>query len=137
MRACGRVALVLMAVCASFGLAGCAAIDELKFAISQWFESAKLTGEREVFFGDLPEAPPIPPLEIPKHDATKPPERIAKQGRKSQRSQIAKLQKQPPPVSDSPEAVRPAETEGLSAPPATLRLRTPYPEAPPPGIFSR
>jgi hypothetical protein len=41
------------------------------------------------------------------------------------------------PVPDSTEAVPPEETEGQSAPPATLRLRTPYPEAPPPGAFSR
>ena len=34
MRACARVALVLMALSASFGLAGCAAIDELKDTIS-------------------------------------------------------------------------------------------------------
>ena len=38
MRACSRVALVLMALSASFGLAGCAAIDDLKFAIAQWFD---------------------------------------------------------------------------------------------------
>ena len=40
MRACSRVALVLMALSASFGLAACAAIDDLKFVIAQWFESA-------------------------------------------------------------------------------------------------
>ena len=36
-----------------------------------------------------------------------------------------------------PETARPGETEGQSAPPASMRLRTPFPEAPPPGIFSR
>jgi hypothetical protein len=48
MRACSRVALVLMALSASFGLAGCAAIDDLKFAIAQWFESASFPDGRGV-----------------------------------------------------------------------------------------
>ena len=39
MRACARVALVLMALAATLGLAGCAAIDELKDTILRWFES--------------------------------------------------------------------------------------------------
>ena len=38
MRACARVALVLMAVSASFGLAGCGSIDDLKDTISRWFD---------------------------------------------------------------------------------------------------
>ena len=49
MRACSRVALVLMALSASFGLAGCAAIDDLKFAIAQWFESARFPDGPECF----------------------------------------------------------------------------------------
>ena len=36
-----------------------------------------------------------------------------------------------------PRDYEPDETEGQSAPPASMRLRTPFPEAPPPGIFSR
>ena len=136
MRARARVALVSMAVSASFGLAGCAAIDEMRDAISQWFETAKFPDGRGVFFGDLPEATPIPPEEIPKQDATKPSEKKAKPARKLQRPQTVKLQKKPR-ISDPTDAVRPEGTEGQSAPPATLRLRTPYPEAPPPGIFSR
>jgi hypothetical protein len=125
-----------MAVSASFGLAGCAAVDDLKSAISQWFETAKFPDGRGVFFGDLPESTPVPPEEIPKQDAPKPSEKMAKPARKLQRPQIVKLQKQSP-VPDSTEAVPAEGTEGQSAPPATLRLRTPYPEAPPPGIFSR
>ena len=137
MRACSRVALVLMALSASFGLAGCAAIDDLKFAIAQWFESARFPDGRGVLpDNDLPNATLIPPDKISKQDATKPSEKMPKAARKLQRPQTVKLQKKPP-ISDSTEAVRPEETEGQSAPPATLRLRTPYPEAPPPGIFSR
>jgi hypothetical protein len=33
---------------AGFGLAGCAAIDDLKSAISQWFETPKVADGREV-----------------------------------------------------------------------------------------
>ena len=57
MRACGRVALVLMVLSASFGLTGCAAIDELREAFLRWVESEKLlTGA-----GDLPDAAPTIP----------------------------------------------------------------------------
>ena len=41
MRAYARVALVLMAVSASFGLAGCGLIDDLKDAVSRWFDIGK------------------------------------------------------------------------------------------------
>jgi hypothetical protein len=43
MRARARIALVLMVLSASFGLAGCAAIDELKEAFLRWVESEKLS----------------------------------------------------------------------------------------------
>jgi hypothetical protein len=126
-----------MAVSGSFGLAGCAAIDDLRDAISRWFDTAKFPGEGGVWPGNAPEATPvIPPEKIPKVEATKAPKKKVKAARKLQRPQTVKLQKKPP-ISDPAEAVRPAETEGQSAPPATLRLRTPYPEAPPPWIFSR
>ena len=42
MRACARVALVLVALSTSFGLAGCAAIDELKETFLRWVESERL-----------------------------------------------------------------------------------------------
>jgi hypothetical protein len=111
-------------------------IDDLKFAIAQWFESARFPDE-VLPDNDLPNATPmIPPEKIPKQDATKLSEKMPKAARKLRRPQTIKLQEKPP-ISDSTEAVRPEETEGQSAPPVTLRLRTPYPEAPPPGIFSR
>ena len=80
MRACSRVALVLMVLSASFGLAGCAAIDDLKFAIAQWFESARFSDGRGVLpDNDLPNATPmIPPDKIPKEAATKPSEKMPK-----------------------------------------------------------
>jgi len=138
MRACSRVALVLIALSANFGLAGCAAIDDLKFAIAQWFESASFPGEGEVLPGNAPEAAPvIAPKKIPKEAAKAPKKKIKAAARKLQRSQTVVLPPKKPPISDSPETARPDETEAQSAPPASMRLRTPFPEAPPPGIFSR
>ena len=62
---------------------------------------------------------------------------LSEPARKLKRQQTVKLRKPPMPVSDSTEGVGPA-TKGHSAPSqsAPFRLRTPYPEAPPPGVFS-
>jgi len=132
-----RVALVLTAMSVSFGLAGCAAIDDLRASISRWFDTANFPGEGGVLPGNAPEASPVLLLEkIPK-EVRKAPKKKAKTARKLQRPQTVVLPPKKPPISDSPEMARPEETEGQSAPPATLRLRTQYPEAPLPGIFSR
>ncbi len=138
MRARARVALVSMTVSASFGLAGCAAIDELKDTILRWVESEKLPDGRGVFPDDLPTATPVIPPENPsKKEASKASKKKNKLARKLPRPQTVVLPPKKPPVSDSPETARPDETEGQSAPPASMRLRTPFPEAPPPGVFSR
>jgi len=72
MRACARVALALMALSASLGLAGCAATDELKEAFLRWVESEKLPPGRGLFTDDSPDATPvIPPEEPLKREATK------------------------------------------------------------------
>jgi hypothetical protein len=64
MRARARIALVLMALCASFGLAGCAAIEEEAFL--RWVESEKLPpAGRGPFADDLPDATPVIPPEKP------------------------------------------------------------------------
>jgi hypothetical protein len=134
MRACGRVALVSMVLSASFGLTGCAAIDELREAFLRWVESEK-TGA-----GDLPDAAPTIPPEIPsKKEATKPSNRPAKSARKLQQPQIVVLPPQKPPIPDSTEAARPEGTEGQSAPspPVPPQLPSRWPPAPPPGRFSR
>jgi hypothetical protein len=136
MRACARVALVLIDMSASFGLAGCAAMDDLKSAISQWFESATFPDGREEFSRDMPKASPMIPPVIPKQEAAKASRKVAKPARKLPRPQTVRLQSKPPST-DPARAVRPEDTEWQSAPPATLRLRTQYPEAPLPGIFSR
>jgi uncharacterized protein len=121
-----------MAVSASFGLAGCAAFDALKASISQWLDTVKFTGEGEVLPGNAPEAAPvIAPKRIPKKVAKAPKKKIKAAARKLQRPQTVVLPPKKPLISDSPEAARPDETEGRSAPPTSMRLRTPYPEAPP------
>jgi hypothetical protein len=116
MRACVRVALVLMALSASFGLAGCAAIDELKAAFSRWVESEKLPSGRGSFADDLPDATPVIPPEKPsKKEASKPSKQV-KSARKLQRPQTVVLPPKKPPIPDSIEAARPEGTEGQSAP---------------------
>ena len=63
--ACARVALVSMTVSASFGLAGCAAIDDLKVSIIQWFNTVNFTGEGELPYVNAPEATRVIPPSIP------------------------------------------------------------------------
>jgi hypothetical protein len=58
MRACARVALVLMAMSASFGLTGCGPMNDLKDAVSRWFDIGKSPGGRGLLADDLPDAPP-------------------------------------------------------------------------------
>src|SRR5262249_33541524 len=64
MRARARIVLVLIALSASFGLAGCAAIEDLKEAFLRWLELGKLpSGGRGPFV--LPDPTPIIPAEKP------------------------------------------------------------------------
>src|SRR6478736_647861 len=62
MRVCAQVALISASVSACFGLAGCAAIDELRDTFLRWVESEKLPSERGVF---VPDATPVVPPEKP------------------------------------------------------------------------
>jgi len=86
MRASARIALVLMALCASFCLAGCAAIEDLKEAFLRWVESEKLPpAGRGPIADELPVAATIIPPEKPsKKEAIKPSKRV-KSARKLQR----------------------------------------------------
>jgi hypothetical protein len=140
MRACARVALVLMVLSASFGLTGCAAIDELREAFLRWVESEKLPSERGLSADDLPDATPVIPPEKPsKKEATKPSKRPVKSARKLQQPQTVVLPPEKPPIPDSTEALRPESTEGQSAPSPSEPPQLPsrWPKAPPPGRFSR
>ncbi len=130
MRACARVALASIAVSASFSLSGCAAIEELK--------EEKLPSGRGVSVGELPEATPaVPPEKTPKEPSKRHPQ--PKDAARKLQWQTVVLPPKKPPIPDSTEAVRPQGTEGQSAPfqrtPRWLPSR--WPEAPPPGRFSR
>jgi hypothetical protein len=144
MRGRARAALVVMAVSASFGLAGCAAIDELKEAFLRWVESEKLAGGPGSLGADVPDATPaIAPEKPAKKAASKPPKTQVKSARKPQRPQpqpqTVVLPPERPPIPDAAEAARPEGTEGQSAPaqPAAPQLPSRFREAPPPGRFSR
>ena len=122
-----------MTVSASFGLAGCAAIDDLKVSIFQWFNTVNFTGQGEVPYVNAPEATRvIPPEKIPKQAAKAPRKKIKATARKLQRPQTVVLPAKKAPILDFPETALPGETEGQSAPSPTTRSRTSYPETPPP-----
>jgi hypothetical protein len=140
MRVCARAALVLMALFVRFGLAGCAAIDELKEAFLRWVESEKLPSGRGLFADDLPDATPVTAPEKPsKKEASKPSKKQIKSARKLQRPRTVVLPPKKPPIPDSTEAMRPEGTQGQSAPspPVPPQLPSRWPEAPPPGRLSR
>jgi hypothetical protein len=140
MRACARVALVLMALSASFGLAGCAAIDELKETFLRWVESEKVPSGRGLSAADLPDATPVIPPEKPsKKEASQPSKKRVKSARKPQQPQTVMLPPKRPPIPDSTEGGRPEGTEGQAAPSqaAPRWLPSRWPQAPPPGRFSR
>src|SRR5262249_56662036 len=90
MRACARVALVLVAVSTSIGLAACSAIDDLKAAVSRWFDVGKSPGGRgEVFTADLPHTTPMIPPEKPlKKEASKASKKASKASKKKDKSKV-------------------------------------------------
>src|SRR5262249_10453763 len=137
MRARARIALVLMALSASFSLAGCAAIDELKEAFLRWVESEKLPSGPGYTGGGVWEVvgKQISPKETPK---ARKPSRQGKIKRKMRGRQITfidamlaerqaeamQFTREPtkvrhpkkPPIPDSTEAARSEGTEEQSAP---------------------
>jgi hypothetical protein len=150
-----------MALSASFSLASCAAIDELKEAFLRWAESEKLPSGPGYTGAGVWEVvgKQIPPKKPPKVEASKP-SRQVKSARKLRRPQtdidaiVAELKakavqftREPttvrhpkkPPIPGSTEAARPEGTEGQSAPspPEPPQLPSRWPKAPPPGRFSR
>ena len=98
MGGCARVALVSLTLSAGFGLAGCAAIDDLKVSIFQWLDPVNFTGEGEELLGYAPETRLIPPAEIPKQAAKAPSKRIKPATRKLQRPQTVVLPLKKPPI---------------------------------------
>jgi len=143
MRACARVALVLlMAVSATFDVAACGSIDDLRDAMSRWFDVGKSPGRPEGFFADhLPNtttmiAPGKKPLKSNASKTSKTSKKKDKPARKVQRPQSAE---QKLPTSHTIDAPKPQAAEPQSAPtqPAPSGLRSLYPEPPPAGTFSR
>jgi hypothetical protein len=130
-----------MALCASFGLSGCAAIEELKEAFLRWVESEKLPpGERGPFADKLPDTTPVTPPEKPsKKEASKPPKRVKSARKPQQPHPVVVLPREKPPIPASTKAPRPEGTEGQSVPfpsePPQLPSR--WPQAPPTERFSR
>jgi type IV secretory pathway VirB10-like protein len=152
MRACARVALASIAVSASISLSGCAAIEELKETFLRWVESQKLPSGRGVSAGELPEATPVVPPEKTPKEPSKRHAQPKDAARKPQRQTVVLPPKKPPipdsteavvlppkkpPIPDSTEAVRPEGTEGNPRRPTPRWLPSRWPEAPPPGRFSR
>jgi hypothetical protein len=109
MRARARVALVSITLCESFGIAGCAAIDDLKASFSRWFDTANFPDEGVGLPGNAPETPlVVSPEKIPN---------------KLQPPQTVVLPPKKPPISDSPGTARPDETEGQGTSLRELRDR--------------
>ena len=126
-----RVTLVSITVSASFGLTGCAAINDLKVSICQWLDTVNFTGEREVLPGKASDAAHVIALEkIPKQAAKRPKKKIKEVARKLQQPQTVVLPPMKPPMSGSPETA--IETRGQSSPLASIPPPTPYSEAPTP-----
>jgi hypothetical protein len=139
MRACAQVALVLLTVSASLGLAGCASIDGLKDTMSGWFASGKFVGGHEGDISrDVPDATPrIAPDKTQSEEESKASKKKEKPAHKLQRQETVELPRKPP-LSASAEAVRPQGADAQSAPSqaAPSGLGTPWPEAPASGTFS-
>jgi hypothetical protein len=134
MRACARVALVLMAVSASFGLAACGAIDDLRNAASRWFDvgSPGRPGSADA----LPHATSMIIHEKSlKNEASKASKKKDKLANKVHRPQTAEQKLQ---TSHTIEAAKPqrAELQSVPSQPGSSGLRTFWPEAPPSGTFS-
>jgi hypothetical protein len=141
MRACARVALVLMAVSASFGLAACGAIDDLRDAASRRFDVGKSPGRPGGFFADhLPNATPtIPPKKSLKKEASKASKTSKKKDKPASKVHRPQTAKQKRPTSHTIDAPKPQAAEPQSVPsqPAPSGLRSLYPEPPPADTFSR
>jgi hypothetical protein len=140
-RACARVALVLMAVSASFGLAACGAIDDLRDAVSRWFDVGKSPGRPGGFFADhlSNPTPMIPPKKSSKNEANKASKTSKKKDKLADKVERPQTAEQKLPTSHTIEAPKPQGAEPQSAPsqPAPSGLRTLWPEPPPAGTFSR
>jgi hypothetical protein len=145
MRTGTRIALILMAVFTTPGLAGCAAIEELKDSVAAWFGGGNsVAGHEAVPPGDLPDQiNKTPPAKMAGEKARK-----ARKAAKNKADTAASKPQRPQKVavpnkrlpSVSAETIGPQQGTDArpdSSPAAPVRLRTPWPEAPVSGSFSR
>jgi hypothetical protein len=107
-----------MALSTSFGLAGCAAIDELKGAFLRWVDSEKIpSGPGRGDWQVIGKPPVIPPKKPSKKMEASKPLRQVKSLRKLRRPQtVVVLPPKKPPMQDATEVARPKGTEGQSMP---------------------
>ena len=105
-----RFALVLLTLSASFGVAGCAAIDDLKASIFEWFDTVNFTGGGEALARNAPEARLIPPAEIPTQVAKIPRKKIKAATGKLPWPQSVVLPPKKPPIAEPPQSAIPGET---------------------------
>ena len=146
MRACARVTLVLlMAVPATFDVAACGSIDDLRDAMSRWFDVGKSPGRPEGFFADhLPNtttmiAPGKKSLKSKESKTSKTSKTSKKKDKPAGKVQRPQSAEQKLPTShtiDTPKA-QAAEPQSPPTQPAPSGLRSLYPEPPPAGTFSR
>jgi hypothetical protein len=147
-RGCVRVALVVLAVFVSFGIAACGTIDDLRDAASQRFDVAKSPGRPGGLYpAHLANTNPMTsPKKSLKHGASK----ALKTSKKKDKPASSRNPRRPRtadqklPTSRAVDAPKPQVTEPHQAQPALLELqpaplglRTFWPEAPPSGTFSR
>ena len=135
MRACARVALVLMIVSASLSLGACGAIDDLRDTVTRWFDIGS-PGQPASADAQSHGAPTIPPEKSLKNEASKASKKKDKLATKVHRPQTAEHK---PPTSHTIEAAKPQRAELQSVPPqpTPAGLRSLYPDAPQAGTFSR
>ena len=127
-----RGALIAIVVSGGLALTGCASIDELKDAISRWLDTGSL-GEPEASPEDLPRAISMTSPQNPKAETNAVSKRRDKPARNQRTAEAPRKPSHPVPI----KAAEPQGTEAQSAPPASMRLHTLYPEAPAPGVFAR
>jgi hypothetical protein len=138
MRACARVALAIMAVSASISLAACGAIDDLRDAMSQWFDVGKSPGRAGGLFADhLPNTTPM--KKSLKSEASKASKTSKKKDKPAGKVQRPRTVERKLPTSHTVDAPKPqaAEPQSLPTQLAPSGLRGLYPEPPPAGTFSR
>ena len=135
MRNSAKVALVIVALSAGFGVAGCTRLDELRETIYGRYATGKVLGENEG----------VHPEDMPDPSHVEPPEKIPGASKVSKKQDTTRKPQRPQtvepankfPISVSPEpSSQKVDSQSTSSQTAPSPLRTPWPEAPASGTFS-